>query len=528
MKSFSVNHATPVLRLEYLFWLIGWGIISGWTIAQAVESNLPLLPSGIDVAIGSKVVLVDSSEKPISTSKDTENLALVTDGDPQTEWCLPKGKKKLGIEIRLEKGVAPTGYAVTLEGFRETSSAELQLLDNNSWNTVEKYIGTDPNWVVHQNLESSPTAVRLLISGDGKGTECIGSIRVFSKPNDASPPVLIGHDLSTAIQLAGIGKKFSEDGVQQSPEKILGSHGGSLVRLRLWVDPKEGINGLESVMQMALRVKAAKQEFLLDFHYSDTWADPGHQEIPAAWQGQDLATLRETVKNYTRDTIAKLIAQGTPPTMVQIGNEVTSGILHPLGKISGPGNEGFKDFASLVQAGIDGVEEASSGQTPIKIMLHIDKGSNGFLTQSFFERAQAAGLSFDIIGISYYPFWNGSLTELRNSMTALAKNFKKPVMVAETAYPYTFSNGDSYPNIVGPTANLPAAFPATVLGQALYLRDLRSLISSIPEGLGLGLIYWEPAWIPGVGWKPGEGNAWDNQAMFDANGNALESLFAFE
>ena len=360
-----------------------------------------------------------------------------------------------------------------------------------------------------------------------KTLPCIRAIRVFALALAPNNNFIIGHDLSTVIQLEDIGKTFSEQGITQPIEKILVNHQSNLVRLRLWVNPLENFNNLAQVKRMAIRVKAAGMKFLLDFHYSDTWADPGHQDIPKDWAGQDLSSLTKSVREYSQAVIAELVAQNTAPDMVQIGNEITNGMLYPLGKIEGSSQAGFQNFAQLLQAGIQGTRAGMPAGHAYEIMIHIDRGANAFVTQSFFERLEQAQISFDVIGLSYYPYWNGSLSSLRTSLDGLAKRFKKPIIITETAYPWTLKDFDNYPNIIGAGTTLPDAYSPSIEGQALFLRDLLSVIAQIPNNLGRGMIYWESAWLSGIPWKPQEGNAWDNQTLFSATGEALESLQAF-
>jgi arabinogalactan endo-1,4-beta-galactosidase len=296
------------------------------------------------------------------------------------------------------------------------------------------------------------------------------------------------------------------------------------VRLRLWVDPPNEFSSLADVISMARRARHAHLRFLLCLHYSDFWADPAKQHIPAAWVDQDLPTLAATLQDYTRTVIAALTAQGAAPDIVQIGNEVTAGMLWPHGQIDRDGQEHWADFATLLKAGIAGAREAASPGRGPAIMIHIDRGGDAPGAQRFFDQILAQGVDFDWIGLSYYPFWHGTLDDLRQTLSSLATRYGKPLAVVETAYPWTLEDQDGYPNVVGPSTKLPPDYPPTPAGQTRFLRDLLALIAQTPQGLGRGLVYWEPAWIPGVGWKPGAGNNWDNLTVFDAQGRALESI----
>jgi arabinogalactan endo-1,4-beta-galactosidase len=342
--------------------------------------------------------------------------------------------------------------------------------------------------------------------------------------DNTADSLIRGGDISTLSALEAAGKSFSDATGARPAEQILAGHGWNWVRLRLWVDPPNEFNGLADVTTMARRARQAHLRFLLCLHYSDFWADPAKQHIPAAWQGQNLRTLAETVHDYTRMAIATLIAQGASPDIVQIGNEVTAGMLWPHGRIDRDGQEHWTEFATLLKAGIAGAREAGPlGHGPAT-MIHIDRGGDAPGAQRFYDQILAQGVDFDWIGLSYYPFWHGTLDDLRQTLNTLATRYGKPLAVAETAYPWTLDNHDGYPNVVGPSTDLPPGYPPTPAGQVRFIRDLLALIAQTPRGLGRGLVYWEPAWIPGVGWKPGEGNNWDNLTVFDAQGRALESI----
>ena len=340
----------------------------------------------------------------------------------------------------------------------------------------------------------------------------------------AGPSLIRGGDISTLRALEATGRSFSDTAGTRPLERILADHGWNLARLRLWVDPPTGFNDLADVAAMARRVQQAGLQFMLCLHYSDFWADPAKQFPPAAWQGQDLATLAATVQGYTRSVVATLGQQGTPPDIVQVGNEVTPGMLWPQGQVYQDGHARWDAFARLLQAGIAGVREgAAPGPVP-QIMIHIDRGGDPAGAQQFYDQIRAQGVDFDLIGLSYYPFWHGPLADLRTNLDNLAARYSKPIVVVETAYPWTREDHDGYPNAVGPATDLPAEYPATPAGQALFLRNLLSLIARTPGQLGRGLVYWEPAWIPGVGWEPGAGNNWDNLTLFDPQGRALPGI----
>lgn len=242
---------------------------------------------------------------------------------------------------------------------------------------------------------------------------------------------ILGADISFLPQLEAKGIKFSDKGIEKDAIEILKDHGFNYIRLRLFVDPSndsgyspgKGFCDLSHTLQMAKRIKKAGMKFLLDFHYSDTWADPGKQYKPAAWKGLSFPQLTNKVYEYTKQVLTALKAQGTLPDMVQTGNEINHGILWPDGSIQHPDS-----LAILLKAGIAAVREIDP---KIIIMLHIALGGQNSESEFFLDNMINRGVNFDVIGESYYPKWHGTLEDLQTNLTALEKKYKKPVLVAE-------------------------------------------------------------------------------------------------
>jgi arabinogalactan endo-1,4-beta-galactosidase len=274
-------------------------------------------------------------------------------------------------------------------------------------------------------------------------------------------------------------------GTQQSALTILGNAGMNYARLRVWVNPADGFDDETELLAMAKQVKAKGMGLLLDLHYSDTWADPGHQTLPAAWANDSLSQLETQVTAYSEQVVGDLVAQGTAPDMVQVGNEINAGMLWSLGSTSN-----WSQFAALLKAGISGVKAAAPNA---KIMLHIANGAADATDKAWYQNAVNYGVPFDVIGLSYYDYWHGPLDQLQTTLDDLAATFKKPVLVAETAYPWTMANGDSETNSVTSTnTTLDAGYAATPAGQAANFRDVQSIVQAVPNGLGWGAFYWEP------------------------------------
>lgn len=343
------------------------------------------------------------------------------------------------------------------------------------------------------------------------------------------PEFINGVDVSFLDHYERNGVVFQHDGVPTDPLEIFKAHGVNTIRLRLWhtPPPEWDFNGLDRTLQMAARVKDAGFAFLLDFHYSDWWADPGQQNKPSVWAGLPFETLKDSVREYTRYVIAKMSAQGTTPDMVQLGNEITSGMLWDAGRVGGPFDtpEQWQKLAELVHSADSGLTAglAENEEKPL-VMIHIDRGGDPDGTEWFFSNLLASGVDLDLIGLSYYPFWHGSLSRLERTLRTAAIRFRKDLVVVETAYPWTLDWFDNVHNIVGLPGQLLDGYPASVGGQRRFLRDAKSVVRAAPLGHGKGLVYWEPAYIA----ARGLGSPWENLALFDDEANALESMSAFD
>jgi arabinogalactan endo-1,4-beta-galactosidase len=320
----------------------------------------------------------------------------------------------------------------------------------------------------------------------------------------ACPRIAIGADVSFLPQAEAQGAVFKDHGVAAPGLQILRKHGYGWVRLRIMNDPQTLPNNLSYTIAEAKQARALGFGLLLDFHYSNDWADPSHQITPVAWQKLKHKQLVDAVYTYTRDTIAAFKAAGVLPDMVQVGNEITSGMLWPDGKL--PDN--WDNFTDLLKAGIRGVNDgAGDGKKP-KIMLHIDQGGNSETTQWFFSHVLAAHVPFDVIGQSYYPWWQGSLADLKANLAFMASNYRKPIIVVETAYSW---KPDNYRKKPGP-------YPETPQGQADFLAAVAQTVAATPNGLGRGVFWWEPA----------VNNDLVRRALFDDKGEALPAIHAFD
>lgn len=335
---------------------------------------------------------------------------------------------------------------------------------------------------------------------------------------------ILGADISSLKKSEDLGGVYREtDGTPGDALDILKNHGLNYARLRVWVDPADGYHNKERVLEMAQRFKEKGIKLLVDFHYSDNWADPGKQYKPAAWEGLDFPALKKAMYDYTFDVCSSLVAQGTPPDMVQVGNEINSGMLWPDGHTWDPPN--WDNLAELLTAGYDAVKTCSPDT---QVMIHIAEGGDNELAKWFFGNITMRDVPFDVIGISYYPIWHGTLAELQFNLDDISARYDKDVIVAETAYAFTAANDDKLANIFGPDMAV-AGYPLTPEGQQAFLRDVMAVVRAVTNGRGLGVFYWDATWtaVDGNGWDntdPSSENAWENQALFDFDGVVLPAL----
>lgn len=355
-----------------------------------------------------------------------------------------------------------------------------------------------------------------------------------------------GADLSTLKEMEDVSfKYYGFDGQEKDAMTLLKEQGFNYVRLRLWNDPKDaqgnvyggGSNDLATDIELAKRAQDLGMKFLLDFHYSDFWTDPGKQFKPKAWANLSFDELNEAIYAYTRDTIKAFKDAGVMPDMVQVGNEITSGMLWPDGKSWGGDGHEFDRLASLLKSAIKGLHEGA-GDSDVQVMLHLDKGTKIEQYKWWFDEITKRNVEFDIIGMSMYTWWDGPISDLKANINFINDTYKKDVIVVETSYAYGLDNPDGIDNTFTEKEAETSGYPATVEGQAAYLTDLMEAISDTPNGIGI--FYWEPAWKAHKNitwateagmtytddhWK--EGNSRENQALFDDNGKLLESVKVF-
>lgn len=337
------------------------------------------------------------------------------------------------------------------------------------------------------------------------------------------PVFFLGADLSYVNEIENCGATFRSEGQITDPFQLFSKKHCNLIRIRKWHTPDfSPYSNYEDIERSLQRAKQNGMSALLDFHYSDTWADPEKQYIPEAWKEiTSLEILGDSVYQYTFKTLEKLNVKNLLPEMVQIGNETNNEILQPYG--TSAENINWQRNSFLLNKGLEAVDDFNlQHKTSIEKMLHIAQPENALW---WFAEAHQNGIgNYDWIGLSYYPLWSEyQIDRIAEAITELKNTYQKQVMIVETAYPYTLENADNANNILSQSA-LIEGYPPTPEGQKKYLLDLTQ---EVINGGGKGVVYWEPAWVSSnchTFW--GHGSHWDNATFFNAqnNNNALPAF----
>ncbi len=349
---------------------------------------------------------------------------------------------------------------------------------------------------------------------------------------------VMGVDLSYVNQVEDHGGVFKENNEHKDVFQIFKDNGANVVRLRIWNNPfwtyevygedATLYSGFSDVKKSIQRAHEQGMAVNLDFHYSDVWADPEHQKVPAAWKEiTDIEVLSDSVYHYTYQVMDQLLQASLLPEMVQIGNETNCGMMLHEANDAFPKlsicDENWENFGKVLNAGIKAVRDIDekAGETTV-IALHVADPKN--LDWWFKGIIEKAGVTdFDVAGFSYYPHWHTevSFQDLPKVVAKLKADIQKEIMILETAYPYTLENADNYPNIFGKDSAIDG-YPISIEGQQAFLTDLTQ--NMIDAG-AKGVMYWEPAWIASDMkdlWSQGSG--WDNATLFDAGGNATAAI----
>lgn len=364
--------------------------------------------------------------------------------------------------------------------------------------------------------------------------------------------MILGIDTSTYLEeLAHGAIYYNNEGNTVDPLDEFVKNGVSHMRIRVWNDPKSpegepylaGTCDLDNYIRLGKLAKKKGFHLYMDLHYSDFWADPGKQFIPKAWAGYSLDELVSAVYEFTKHCLTTALAEGVAPEMVQVGNEITNGMLWPIGKLEVNGERGnYESLTRLLSAGCRACREVLPSA---KIMLHLERSNDKAVYNEFFTEMERAGVDFDIIGASYYPFWHGTPEELMENLNA-CRRFGKEIMIAELGYGFTtegyYLNGKECRLVVDESLSrvphFSERFPMNPEGQ----RSFVSFILDLARKNGIdGIFYWEPLWLPGEGicWASEAGqkyireegksthNEWANQCLYDYSGKALLALSEF-
>lgn len=350
------------------------------------------------------------------------------------------------------------------------------------------------------------------------------------------------------------GVYYNEDGKEQNIFEIMHNDGVNYVRFRIWNNPYDsngnsyggGTNDLATDLEMAKMAKAAKLNVMLDFHYSDFWADPSIQYLPKEWKDYGSTALEEAIYTYTKSTLKSFKDNGITIDSVQIGNEINSGFMLPYGKLNSSSETSLNKIARMLNEGITATKEVFPHCYTI---VHLAEGGQKDTFEKWFTELDDRDLDYDIIGASYYPYWHGSLEQLQENLDNVTKITNKPVMIMETSWGFTNDENENCENIYNSSLEDVGGYLTSVQAQATEIRDVCDVLSKVPNNLGLGVFYWEADWIPtkNASWATKEGqsyndygdddhqslysdgkSSWSNQALFSYSGKALPSLATYK
>ena len=333
----------------------------------------------------------------------------------------------------------------------------------------------------------------------------------------------VGGDLSSIIEVEENGGVFYDyEDKEKDVFKILKENGMNSIRIRIWNDPlaengipyANGHNDLETAVQIGKRATACDMRVLIDFHYSDYWADPSSQEVPKDWKNLTFSEKETALYDYTTSSLCKLLDAGVNVTMVQNGNETTSGLA---------GETDWDKMTSLMSAGSKAVREtAEKYNREILVAMHFTEYKH---YDWYASQLQQYEVDYDVFASSYYPYWHGDLAGLEKALQNIIDKYQKKVLIVEFAYPYNLANTDNHPNAISWGSSF--TFPYTVNrdGQAEAICDIYKTATALGDDC-LGLFYWEPAWIS-IPDSDYVGSPWENQALFDSNGKPLPALRSF-
>ena len=415
--------------------------------------------------------------------------------------------------------------------------------------TLFSACGTAPEVSTPPGSESPKMPEQNMVTSDSLYVE-----KVENLPDE----FILGMDASCvpALEAGGV-KYYDHDGNEKDVYQILSENGINYIRVRVWNDPYDaagnGYGGgncdIENAVAIGKRATQYGMKLLVNFHYSDFWADPGKQMVPKAWKGMDIDTKTEALYQYTKDCLQKLVDAGVDVGMVQIGNETNGAMCGENSSAVG----GWKKIMQLMSAGSKAVREVCPDALVAVHFANPEKITN---YESYGKNLDYYQVDYDVFASSYYPFWHGTLDNLAEVLSKIAETYGKKVMVAETSYAYTAEDTDFNGNTIGDGGEIVKDYPFTYQGQANLVRNVIDTVVNKTTN-GIGVFYWEGTWISaggnsweensalweqyGSGWAssyaaeydPNDAGQWyggcavDNQAFFDADGKATEALKVF-
>lgn len=367
----------------------------------------------------------------------------------------------------------------------------------------------------------------------------------------------LGVDLSTYREVLTKNKSFYLDGKEVNPLDVFRKNGVSLARIRLWNDPYDenskpylgGTCDLKNFIELAKMQQSRGYEIVLCLHYSDFWADPGKQYLPKAWRTVAPCLLAKKLYRYTLKTLRKIKKEGINIAFVQIGNEITNGMLWPHGKLDGVDGRVRRGYGFLSKLLKEGIKATSKAFPHAKTIIHLERSHDNAVYREFFTNIISEGVPFDIIGMSYYPYWHGTFEQLSYNIKDMQNTFHKDIMIMETGYGFTMDDylktldkNDRAQLVINDefikNMNNKLPYPLSEEGQASFVEHILTLAQSLDVK---AVFYWEPCWLPGDGicWASPEGqayineigketrNEWANQCLFDYRGHALKGLSKF-
>lgn len=445
------------------------------------ETTHKLYTNWYQVPSGKPAALVFASYKTTMIANGTDEALLristvdstgmeIMDATLSFEISVEGDARILEIDHSEPDVVVKTDSVLVWKSQLSNGIKELVLKSGTTMDKIKVEVKADSMWPASHEIHTIPGNVELL---KPTGSQIKSSPKIEKE--------MIGADISFLPQLESRGMNFYDNGEEGDAIEILKKHGFNYIRLRIFVNPENekgyspnsGFCGLDSTLMMARRVKEAGMNLLLDFHYSDTWADPQKQYKPKAWEGLEFEELTNTLRDYTMSVLMALKEQGTMPDMVQIGNEINHGIVWPEGHISNLDN-----LAELLKAGVQAVREVD---TSTRVMMHVALGGQNEETVFWFDNMIARGLEFDIIGLSYYPRWHCTLDDLNNNMLDIISRYQKDVNVVE---------------------------------YSAFKREVHDLVFNLPGNRGNGTCIWEPL------------NTWSR--VFDQEGNSTDEINIYD